>query len=117
MAMNDDFNTPTLIAELFSAVKFINQVKDQKATITNDDLLILKNTMFAFVFDVLGLENNTLEEDSGNKLSEAVEILIKLRAEARANKDFALSDKIRDELASAGIHLKDGKEGTTFSTN
>ena len=52
-----------------------------------------------------------------DKLSGAVELLIKLRQEARANKDFALSDKIRDELAEAGIQLKDGKEGTTFSTN
>jgi cysteinyl-tRNA synthetase len=116
-AMNDDFNTPILIAELFSAVKFINQVKDQKATISNADLGKLKETMHAFIFDVLGLENTDNTGESSSKLSDAVEVLIKLRTEARANKDFALSDKIRDELASVGIQLKDGKDGTVFTTN
>ena len=116
-AMNDDFNSPILIAELFSAVKFINQLKDNKATVNETDLKVLRQTMNAFVFDVLGLENETAQAESGNKLSDAVEILIKLRAEARANKDFDLSDKIRDELAAVGIQLKDGKEGTTFSIN
>ena len=73
--------------------------------------------MHAFAFDILGLENVTNTENGSNKLSNAVEILIKLRQEARANKDFALSDKIRDELAVAGIQLNDGKDGTTFTTN
>jgi len=117
-AMNDDFNTPTLIAELFSAVKFINQIKDEKATVNASDFNILKNTVHAFVFDVLGLEKVMAQGgDSEDKLSDAVDVLIKLRAEARANKDFAMSDKIRDELASVGIQLKDGKDGTSFSTN
>lgn len=116
-AMNDDFNSPILIAELFGAVKFINQIKDQKASISEGDLKTLQSTMNAFVFDVLGLEKTTAKNESGDKLSEAVEVLINLRAEARANKDFALSDKIRDELAAVGIQLKDGKDGTSFSTN
>ena len=116
-AMNDDFNTPILIAELFSAVKFINQVNDNKATVSKEDLEALKSTMNTFVFDVLGLVNVASENDSSDKLSDAVKVLINLRAEARANKDFALSDKIRDELAAVGIQLKDGKDGTTFSTN
>ena len=115
--MNDDFNSPILIAELFGAVKFINQIKDQKASISEGDLKTLQSTMNAFVFDVLGLEKTTAKNESGDKLSEAVEVLINLRAEARANKDFALSDKIRDELAAVGIQLKDGKDGTSFSTN
>ena len=116
-AMNDDFNTPILIAELFSAVKFINQVKDGKASITKEDLAILATTINTFVFDVLGLENVVNGSESSGKLSDTVEVLIKLRAEARANKDFALSDKIRDELLAVGIQLKDGKGGTSFSTN
>jgi cysteinyl-tRNA synthetase len=117
-AMNDDFNTPILIAELFSAVKFINQVKDEKASVTQKDLDILTNTIHNFVFDVLGLQNvDSCNDDGSEKLSDAVEVLIKMRAEARANKDFALSDKIRDELLAVGIQLKDGKDGTTFSTN
>ncbi|TDY14364.1 cysteine--tRNA ligase [Meridianimaribacter flavus] len=116
-AMNDDFNSPILIAHLFDAAKYINQIKDGKASITSEDLKLLKQTMYAFTFDVLGLQNESKQESGTDKLSAAVDILIKLRQEARANKDFALSDKIRDELAEAGIQLKDGKEGTTFTTN
>jgi len=116
-ALNDDFNTPILIAELFSAVKFINQVKDSKASITSEDLEFLTDKINAFVFDILGLTNDAVSSDNTNTLSDIVEVLIKLRAEARANKDFALSDKIRDELLAVGIQLKDGKDGTSFSTN
>jgi len=116
-AMNDDFNTPVLIANLFEGVKYINQIKDGKANITNEDLKILKETMHNFIFDILGLETSTQSNSETDKLSGTVDVLIKLRQEARANKDFALSDKIRDELASLGIELKDGKEGTTFSVN
>ncbi|TCI85401.1 cysteine--tRNA ligase [Tenacibaculum sp. M341] len=115
-AMNDDFNTPILISHLFEAVKFINQLKDNKATITSDDLEVLKVTLNAFVFDVLGLVDDTQEQGS-DKLDGVVELLIKLRKEARDNKDWALSDQIRDELLALGIQLKDGREGTTFSVN
>ncbi len=113
-AMNDDFNTPILIANLFEAVKFINLAKDNKATITADDLTILKETLHAFVFDVLGLLDDEKKQDS-NKIDGVVELLIKLRKEARENKDWALSDQIRDELLVLGIQLKDGREGTTFT--
>ncbi len=116
-AMNDDFNSPILIANLFEAVKYINQIKEGQATISVEDLELLHNTMSAFVYDVLGLEHSIEANSGGDKLSGAVDILIKLRQEARANRDFALSDKIRDELAEVGIVLKDGKDGTTFSTN
>ena len=118
-AMNDDFNSPILIAHLFEAAKFINQVKDEKASITKEDLALLKETIHAFVFDIMGLTDAVSSNKSGNsdKLSGTVELLIKLRQEARANKDFALSDKIRDELDVLGIQLNDGKDGTTFSTN
>ncbi len=115
-AMNDDFNSPILIAKLFDAVKFINSVKEEKATISQQDLEILTTTLNGFIFDVLGLVNaNEASSDVNEKLSSTVELLIKLRAEARANKDFATSDKIRDELLDMGIQLKDGREGTTFS--
>ena len=116
-AMNDDFNTPILIANLFEAVKYINQIKDGKATLTSEDLDILKTTMNTFAFDILGLENTAKTEDNSDKLSGAVELLIKMRQEARANRDFALSDRIRDELAEAGIQLNDSRDGTTFSIN
>ncbi len=113
-AMNDDFNTPILIAHLFEAVKLINQIKEQKASLTSDDLAELKATINAFVFDVLGLMNENAQDNS-EKINGVVELLIKLRKEARENKDWALSDQIRDELIELGIQLKDGKEGTTFS--
>ncbi|MFD0965074.1 cysteine--tRNA ligase [Pseudofulvibacter geojedonensis] len=116
-AMNDDFNTPILIAHLFEAVKFINQINDKTAHITKDDLDILSNTMNAFVFDILGLVNESKNSNNSDKLSGTIELLIKLRAEAKANKDYALSDQIRDELKELGVQLKDGREGTTFSLN
>ncbi len=116
-AMNDDFNSPILIANLFEGVKYINQIKEGDETLTSEDLEIFKSTMNAFVFDVLGLVNVTKSEANTEKLSGAVEILIQLRQQARANKDFATSDRIRDELAQIGIQLQDGKEGTTFTTN
>ena len=112
-AMNDDFNTPILIAELFSAVKYINQIKDNKASINSSSLTVLTETMQQFVFDILGLKN-AVSNDQNHKLGETIELLIKMRNEARALKDFALSDKIRDELIGIGIQLKDGKDGTTF---
>ncbi|WP_339700315.1 cysteine--tRNA ligase [uncultured Marixanthomonas sp.] len=117
-AMNDDFNSPILIAQLFEAAKFINALLDNNETITEKDLQLLQNTMQDFIFDVLGLvdvaESNAQD---GNKLNEAIQLLIELRNQARANKDFATSDRIRDDLQKAGIQLKDGKEGTTFSLN
>ena len=116
-AMNDDFNTPILIAHLFDAAKFINQTKDGSASVTKEDLELLKQTIETFVFDILGLVNVSKESVGSDKLAGAVEILIKLRKEARLNKDFALSDTIRDELAEAGIQLNDSREGTTFTTN
>jgi len=72
--------------------------------------------MNAFVYDVLGLLNDAKDESS-DKIDGVVELLIKLRKEARDNKDWALSDQIRDELLVIGIQLKDGREGTTYSMN
>jgi len=115
-AMNDDFNSPILIATLFDAVKYINAIKEGDEKISQQDLDLLKNTMHDFIFEVLGLVDSTIvNEDRTQKLSGTIELLIKLRAEARSNKDFATSDQIRDQLLSLGIQLKDGKEGTTFS--
>ncbi|OUS00570.1 cysteine--tRNA ligase [Flavobacteriales bacterium 33_180_T64] len=116
-AMNDDFNSPILIAHLFEAAKHINQIKGGNASLTIDDLALLKKTMYELTFDVLGLANVTKADTGTDKLSGAVELLIELRQQARANKDFAMSDKIRDELAAKGIQLNDGKDGTTFTTN
>tara|TARA_R110000868_G_scaffold21640_9_gene89788 strand:+ start:6617 stop:8098 length:1482 start_codon:yes stop_codon:yes gene_type:complete len=114
-AMNDDFNTPTLIAHLFEAVKHINSIKEGHESISESDKALLQETLNAFVFDILGLENKGDSNVDSDKLSGVVTLLIQLRKEARDNKDFATSDKIRDQLAALGIQLKDGKDGTTFS--
>jgi len=116
-AMNDDFNTPILIAHLFDAVKHINLIKEGDETITEADKTLLLSTMNSFVYDVLGIENQSMGQNDSNALNGVMELLIELRNEARANKDFATSDKIRDELTTLGIQLKDGKDGTTFSIN
>ena len=114
-AMNDDFNSPVLIAHLFEGVKWINQMKENEATLTSSDFELFKNILNIFIHDVLGLTKSGQSESHTDKLSAAVEILIDLRQEARANKDFSLSDKIRDQLSEKGIQLNDGKDGTTFS--
>jgi cysteinyl-tRNA synthetase len=113
-AMNDDFNTPILIAYLFEGVKVINQIKEGKASLTSEDLETLKTTMNDFTFDVLGLMNEAAQNNSG-KIDGVVSLLIKLRKEARENRDWALSDQIRDELLAMGIQLKDGRDGTSYT--
>lgn len=114
-AMNDDFNSPILIAHLFDAVKAINLIIDGKESITETDKLNLLATLNAFVFDVLGLFKEEQSAKDDTKLEGAVNLLIQMRNEARANKDFAQSDLIRDQLAAIGIILKDSKEGTSFT--
>ena len=117
-AMNDDFNSPILIAQLFEAVKFINSVKEGNLGISEEDKQLLQQTMYNFIFEVLGLEDtSSVVNNDSSKLSGAIELLIELRNQARTNKDFATSDRIRDQLLEVGIHLKDGKDGTTFSVN
>ncbi|WP_430612165.1 cysteine--tRNA ligase [Flavobacterium sp. JP2137] len=114
-AMNDDFNSPILIAQLFEAVRIINLLKDQKEQISAADLMDLSTAMHAFTFDVLGLEAAEASNHNQDKLGQVVDLLIAMRNEARANKNFALSDEIRDKLLALDIQLKDGKEGTTFT--
>ena len=115
-AMNDDFNSPVLIAQLFEAVKYINLLKLGEDTLNEDDLKDFKITIKAFVFDILGLQNE-ISDNNSSKISGVVALLITMRNEARANKNWALSDKIRDELLAIGIQLKDGKDGTSFIIN
>ncbi len=114
-AMNDDFNTPILIANLFDAVKYINQVKDNNASITAEDLAILTKTLNQFTFDILGLKDDAKTNSNSDTLTGTIELLIQLRAEAKANKNYDLSDKIRAELLALGVQLKDGRAGTSFS--
>jgi cysteinyl-tRNA synthetase len=114
-AMNDDFNTPILIAQLFEGIRFVNLLNDKRETISGDDLKLLKFTLNEFIFDVLGIKNQKNENNSTEKLEGTVNLLIEMRNEARANKNFKLSDEIRDKLLDLGIQLKDTKEGTAFT--
>ncbi|MBP6072767.1 MAG: cysteine--tRNA ligase [Flavobacterium sp.] len=113
-AMNDDFNTPILIAQLFEGIRFVNVVNDKRETLTASDIALLKSTLEGFLFDVLGIKNEKTSTNNTEKLSGVVELLIEMRNEARANKNWGLSDEIRDKLLALGIQLKDGKEGTGF---
>ena len=114
-AMNDDMNSPIAIAYLFEGVKFINSISDGKSTITLEDRDALKTLFHAFVFDIFGLNADVQNEsDNSEVLNEVVDLLMKLRTEAKANKDWATSDKIRNELAAIGFDIKDGKEGVSW---
>ncbi|MCT4203369.1 cysteine--tRNA ligase [Elizabethkingia anophelis] len=115
-ALVDDFNSPILISHLFEAVKWIFLLKDGKETITANDLILLKEKLNTFVFDVLGLQTIT-EEAGSDKLDETLQLLIELRNQARKTKNWELSDQIRDRLLEKGIELKDGREGTSYTIN
>lgn len=112
-AMNDDFNSPIVIANLFEATRIINSVKNGQAAICAEELDILVNKLLKpFVFDILGL----LDTDSSDEtvVGGLMQTIIDIRKEARAKKDWATSDLIRDKLAAIGIEVKDGKDGTTW---
>lgn len=111
-AMNDDFNSPVAIAELFEAVRIINSIYDGKSTITAGDLEELKVLINSFVYDILGLKEEVSQTED---LGDVMELILKLRTEAKANKDYVTSDKIRIGLQELGIQLKDGKDGTSWS--
>lgn len=113
-AMNDDFNTPVVIANLFEAVRIVNSVNDGHSKINSRDLESLKKLFDVFVFEILGLVN-TERSDDNNLVDGLMQTIIDIRKEARAKKDWATSDLIRDKLAEFNVVLKDGKEGTTWS--
>lgn len=111
-AMNDDFNAPILIANLFEAVKKINLIHDAKEQINLSDKNLLLTEMGGFVFDVLGIK---FEDKSGDKrLVPVMDLILELRQKARSEKDWATSDLIRDGLKKAGIEVKDGKDSSNW---
>lgn len=116
-AMDDDFNTPILISQLFEAVRVINGAKAGTESLTESDIAQLKEAMHAFVFDVMGLKAHQAEQAGSDKLDGVIQMLIGMRNQARVDKNWALSDQIRDELLALGIQLKDGKDGTEYSLN
>ncbi len=117
-AMNDDLATPQVISHLFEACTIINKLVDHKATICAKCLDELRSVMHLFVYDILGLQAASAAGQQSAKREEAfgrvVDMVLSLRAKAKADKDWATSDKIRDELAAAGFEVKDTKDGATW---
>jgi len=114
-SMDDDFNTAQVLAALFDLAAKINAIHHNQlgtGEITASTFHLMKQTLQLFVFDILGL--NTEAGADHSKTEDLVSLLIEIRTEARKNKDFATSDKIRDDLQKIGIRLKDEKNGTTF---
>ena len=112
-AMDDDFNTPILISHLFDGVRIINSVKDGKESLSSSDLDKLKSILNTFVRGILGLVSE--KENNGNNLTnEVMDIVLKLRGNAKNNKDFDTADLIREELDKIDIQVKDGRDGSSW---
>ncbi|MBQ6938232.1 MAG: cysteine--tRNA ligase, partial [Muribaculaceae bacterium] len=114
-AMNDDLSTPIVISHLFDGVRIINTVLAGNATLSQADLDELRETMRMFMFDILGLVESKQADNNGNEAyAKAIELLLDIRRDAKARKDWATSDLIRDRLGEIGFELKDTKEGTEW---
>ena len=123
--MCDDLNTPIVISNLFEACRIINTIVDKKESISEDALAAMKALFETFVFELLGLKANagaSAGNGGGNDAREeafgkVVDMLLEQRAKAKANKDWATSDLIRDTLADLGFEVKDTKDGATWKLN
>lgn len=113
-AMNDDFNSPVVIANLFEGVRIINSVHAGTETLTEQDIQRLKKLFNDFVIDILGLKTEK-SATSSTALKEVMQVILDIRTDAKNKKDFATSDKIRDELLRHNITIKDTKEGTIWN--
>ena len=118
-AMNDDLATPLVISHLFEACSTVNKLLDHKATICQDCLDELKQVMRLFAFDILGLRDEKADNNEGREeaYGRVVDMVLSLRAKARANKDWATCDQIRDALKDAGFEVKDTKDGCVWKLN
>jgi cysteinyl-tRNA synthetase len=111
-ALNDDMNSPIAIAHLFDGVKMINSIKAGNEKISVEDVDELKEFFKTTVFDILGLKEEKATDSGSNEILEgAIDLLLKLRMEAKANKDWGTADKIRNELNALGVEIKDTKDG------
>lgn len=113
-AMNDDFNSPIAIAHLFEVVKWVNLILDGKETITEADRDQLKTVVTAFVHDIFGLVNES-NNDGAEKIDGLIKYALEIRQQAKLDKNYTLSDNIRDRLKEIGFEIKDGKDGTTYT--
>ena len=116
-AMNDDFNTPILLASLFECARIINSANDKKETLTADDIDLLKKIYKDFIIDVLGLKREEQSGKSVEALNNVMNLVIDLRKKVKENKDYTTSDEIRNRLQESGIQIKDGKEGSSWTIN
>ncbi len=118
-ALNDDFNTPIVISHLFNATRTINSIADKKETITPEAIEALKTVFHTFAFDLLGLKNEVGADNSAREeaFGKVVDMLLEQRIKAKANKDWATSDLIRDNLAALGFEVKDTKDGFSWKLN
>jgi cysteinyl-tRNA synthetase len=114
-ALLDDLNTPIIISHLFDASKAINTVSDGKGTISAADLDELKSVFKTYVEDILGLRLTANDGANTDKFAGAIDLLLNIRMQAKANKDWATSDKIRNELTALGFNVKDTKDGFEWS--
>lgn len=114
VAMCDDLNTPIVISHLFDACKSINTITDGKGTISANDLEELKEVFKLFVEEILGLQTSTTDNNN-DAYKKAIDLLLSLRLQAKQNKDWAMSDKIRNELMALGFTIKDTKDGFEWS--
>ena len=112
-AINDDFNTPIVLAHLFDLARIINTVNDKKEKLNKKDIEFIRKLFSDFLFDILGIEE---EKQAGNTqlVDYLMQTILSIRQEAKQNKDFATSDKIRDELDKLNIQIKDTKEGARW---
>ena len=112
-AMDDDLNSPMVISALFDWVRIVNQIAEGRQRITAADLAALTATVKRYVFDILGLRDEKAASAGGgrDRVTPLVEMLLRMRMEAKAAKDWATSDRIRDELTAIGIRVKDRKDG------
>jgi len=114
-ALDDDFNTPILIANIFEVVKFINKVNIGKAELSKEGCTELSKLINSFVFDIMGLQKNEISLNQNEKLDKVMNIILELRNDARANKDYSLSDKIRDLLKENGISINDNDKDSSYT--
>ncbi len=114
-AMNDDLNSPIAISHLFDACKAINSVSDGKATISAEDLDELKNVFKLYIEDIFGLKTDAKSDAGTDAYKKAIDLLLNIRLEAKRNKDWGTSDKIRNELTALGFSIKDTKDGFEWS--
>lgn len=115
-AINDDFNSPVVISQLFEASRIINSLKEGNESINQTDLEDLRRFFKSFTVDILGLEpEEKVKEKNDEVLSGVINNVLRIRQEAKENKDFQTADKIRDALKEAGITVKDRKDGADWS--